>query len=67
MKWMQAYMVGYVIVLGGIVAALWKLGVVERLGAGWMAIGLVVAVGLGIMVSVANSGKKETLEIDRKS
>ena len=66
MKWMQMYMVGYVIVLGGIVAAMWKLGVIEKVGAGWTAIGIVIALGLGFMVSIANSGSKETVEIDQK-
>ena len=66
MKWMQMYLVGYVIVLGGVIAALWKTGVIERAGAGWTAIGLVIAVGLGVMVAVANSGSKETVEIDHK-
>jgi hypothetical protein len=66
MKWMQMYMVGYAIVLGGIIAAMWKLGVIERVGPGWTAIGIVIAVGLGVMVSIANSGSKETVEIDQK-
>ena len=66
MKWMQMYMVGFVIVLGGVFAAMWKLGVIERVGAGWTAIGIVIAIGLGVMLSIGNSGKKETLEIDRK-
>lgn len=66
MKWMQMYLVGYVIFLGGLVAALWKMGVIERVGAGWTAIGLVIAIGLGFMISVSNSGNKETVEIDQK-
>lgn len=66
MKWMQMYLVGYVIVLGGVIAALWKTGVIERVGAGWTAIGVVIAIGLGIIVSVGGSGTKETVEIDRK-
>jgi len=66
MKWMQMYLVGYVLVLGGLVAALWKTGVIERVGPGWTAIGIVIAVGLGFMISVANSGNKETVEIDEK-
>jgi hypothetical protein len=66
MKWMQLYLVGYIIVLGGLVAALWKAGVIERIGAGWTVIGIVIAIGLGFMISVANSGRKETLEIDQK-
>ena len=66
MKWMQMYLVGYAIVVGGLVAALWKLGVIERVGPGWTAIGIAIAVGLGVMISVANSGNKETVEIDQK-
>ena len=64
MKWMQMYLIGYLIVIGGIIAALWKLGVLQRIGTGWTAIGIVIAIGLGVMVSVAGSGKKETVEID---
>jgi hypothetical protein len=66
MKWMQTYMVGYAIVLAGLIAGLWKLGVIERIGPEWTAIGVAVAIGLGIMVSVSSSGKKESVEIDRK-
>jgi len=43
MKWMQMYLVGYVIMLGGVVAGLWKMGVLARVGAGWTAIGIVIA------------------------
>ena len=66
MKWMQMYLVGYAIVLCGVVAALWKMGVIERVGPAWTAIGIVIAIGIGFMISVANSGKKETVEIDGK-
>jgi hypothetical protein len=65
MKWMQMYLVGYVIVLCGLIAALWKMGVIERVGPGWTAIGIVIAIGLGFMISVASSGKKETVEIEK--
>ena len=66
MKWIQMYLAGYVIVLGGLFAALWKMGVIERVGPGWTTIGIVIAVGLGFMISVANSGNKETVTIDEK-
>lgn len=66
MKWMQMYLLGYVIFIAGVVAALWKLGIIDRVGPGWTAIGIVIAVGLGFMISVANSGNKETVEIDQK-
>ena len=66
MKWMRMYLVGYSIVLVGLVAALWKLGLIERVGPFWTTIGIVIAIGFGLMISVSGSGKKETLEIDQK-
>ena len=65
MKWVNMYFFGYMIFIAGIIAALWKTGVVERIGAGWTVIGVVIAIGLGIMFAVAGSGRKESIEIDR--
>ena len=65
MKWTGAYFLGYVILLAGILAALWKTGVLQRVGTTWTIIGVVIAVGLGIMIAVANSGRKETIQIDK--
>jgi len=65
MKWTGVYFVGYVIMIAGIIAALWKSGVIERIGTTWTIIGLVIALGIGIMVAVANSGKKESIRIEK--
>lgn len=65
MKWTGLYLLGYVVLLGGILAALWKMGVLESIGAGWTAIGLVIAIGIGIMIAVANSGTKESIQIEK--
>jgi ABC-type uncharacterized transport system permease subunit len=65
MKWANLYFLGYAILLAGIVAALWKLKVLERVGAGWTAIAIVIALGIGIMVSVASSGHKESIQIEK--
>ena len=65
MKWVNVYLVGYVIFIIGIGAALAKSGVLEKVGAGWTAIGVVIAIGLGIMFSISASVRKETIEIDR--
>ena len=64
MKWMRMYLVGYAVVLVGLVLALWKLGVLERVGAAWTGIGLVIAIGLGIILSIRGSGDKKTIEVD---
>lgn len=60
------FLFGFLILLGGVVAALWKLGVLARIGTTWTIIGLVIALGLGIMISVGSSGAKENIQIDRK-
>jgi hypothetical protein len=66
MKWAGMYLVGFVILLGGLLAALWKMGILERIGTTWTVIGVAIMIGLGIMLSVANSGEKENIQIDRK-
>jgi hypothetical protein len=66
MKWAGMYFFGFVILVGGVVAALWKLGVLARIGTAWTVIGLAIVIGLGIMIAVANSGIKENIQIDRK-
>ncbi len=66
MKWTGMYLVGFIILLGGIVAALWKLGILASIGMTWTLIGVAIAVGIGIMIAVSNSGIKENIQIDRK-
>jgi len=65
-KWAAMYFVGFVILIGGVLAALWKLGILDSIGTTWTVIGVVIAIGLGIMIAVSNSGSKENIEIDRK-
>lgn len=65
MKWTGMYLLGYVIFVGGLFAALWKMGILDSLGTTWTVIGVVVAIGLGIMMSVKGSGEKKTIEVDR--
>lgn len=66
MKWTGIYLVGYVILICGILAALWKLGILARIGTTWTLIGLAIATGLGIMLAVSHGGKKETIEIEQR-
>ena len=66
MKWTGIFLLGYVILIGGILAALWKLGVLASIGMAWTLIGVVIATGIGIMLAVSSSGSKENIEIDRK-
>jgi hypothetical protein len=65
MRWASMYLVGFVILIGGVLAALWKLGILDRIGTTWTAIGVVIALGMGIMIAVSHSGKKESIEIEK--
>ena len=53
MKFINMYLIGYVVLILGIVLALWKTGVLEHVSGVWIAIGVVVAIGLGVMMSVS--------------
>ena len=66
MKWAGMYLVGFIVLVGGLLAALWKLGVLENIGTTWSVIGVAILLGFGIMISVSNSGTKENIQIDRK-
>ena len=66
MKWAGLYFFGFVLLIRGGLAALWKLGILQNIETTWIVIGVVILVGLGIMFAVANSGTKENIQIDRK-
>jgi hypothetical protein len=58
MRFINMYLVGYFILLMGALAALWYGGVLTHVSPVWVVIGLVIAIGLGIMLSVSG-GKPE--------
>lgn len=58
MRFINLYLIGYFILLAGALAALWYGGVLRHVSPVWVIIGLVIAIGLGIMLSVT-SGKPE--------
>jgi hypothetical protein len=60
------YFLGYVVLLLGVLGALWKSGVLASIGTAWTMIGVVIAIGIGVMVAVTSSGTKENVEINRK-
>jgi hypothetical protein len=66
MKFAGMFFVGFAILVGGVLAALWKMGILARIGTAWTLIGLAIVLGVGIMIAVANSGAKENIQIDRK-
>ena len=58
MRFVNIYLIGYFILVLGALAALWYGGVLRHISATWILIGLVIAVGLGIMLSIS-VGKPE--------
>jgi hypothetical protein len=61
MRFIHLYLIGYVILIVGVGLALWQAGVLNRVAPIWLAIGVIVAAGLGIMLSVS-SGKPTVTE-----
>jgi hypothetical protein len=58
MKFIHLFLVGYFVLVVGITMALWQTGVLKRMSPIWIVIGVIVAVGVGIMMSVS-SGKPD--------
>ena len=58
MRFINMYLIGYFILLMGALAALWYGGVLNHVSPVWVIIALVIAVGLGIILSVSG-GKPE--------
>lgn len=65
MKFLKLYLVGYFVLLVGAGLALWQAGILDEIPGVWLAIGLVIAVGFGIMLSVASAPKSVTTTTTR--
>jgi hypothetical protein len=52
MRFIHLYLIGYFVLVVGAVLALWQAGVLARVSGAWVAIGMIIAVGLGIMLAV---------------
>ena len=58
MKFIHLFLIGYFVLVLGAVLALWQAGVLAHVSGVWVAIGTIIAVGLGIMLAVS-AGKPE--------
>jgi len=58
MRFVNVYLIGYFLLIVGALMALWYGGVLRHISAMWVVIGLVIALGLGVMLAVS-SGKPE--------
>ncbi len=66
MKWAGMYFLGFALLIGGVLAALWQLGFLQNIEPIWIVIGVMILAGVGIMVSISNSGTKQNIEIDHE-
>jgi hypothetical protein len=65
MKWFAIYMLGFMIFIGAVFAGLSRAGVIHKIGPKWTAIGLVAALGIGLMWSVSAAGSRSNININK--
>jgi hypothetical protein len=54
MSLVRVYVAGYFVLVGGAVLALWQGGILSRISLLWLAMGLIVAIGLGLLLLVTS-------------
>jgi hypothetical protein len=65
MRFIHLYLIGYSLLVVGVVVALWHTGVLQRVAPIWIGVGVLVAAGLGIMFSVRSGKPTISEEIER--
>jgi len=64
MRFIHLFLVGYCVLALGIGLGLWQTGVLGHIAPIWIAVGLLVTVGLGIMLSVASGRPTISEEVE---
>ena len=52
MRFIHLYLIGYFVLVVGAGLALWRAGVLAHVSAIWIAISMIIVLGLGIMLAV---------------
>jgi hypothetical protein len=65
MRFIHLFLVGYFIVIVAIGLALYQTGVLARVAPIWIGIGALVAIGVGIMLSVSTGKPTVTEELEK--
>ena len=60
MRFLKIYLIGYFLLLLGAFLALWQSGILDQIPGVWLAIGVIIAVGFGIMLAVASGAPAVT-------
>lgn len=63
MRFIHLFLFGYIVLILGIGLALWQTGVLGRIAPIWIGIGALIAVGVGIMMSVSSGRPTVSEEI----
>jgi hypothetical protein len=66
MKFINMFLIGYCVLILGVGLALWQTGILSRMAPIWIFIGVLVAIGVGIMMSVSSGKPDLTEEIRNK-
>ena len=66
LRFIHLYLIGYIFLILGMGLALWQVGILSRIAPIWIGIGALVAIGLGIMLSVSSGKPTMTEELERK-
>jgi len=61
MRFIHLFLAGYFILILGVALAFWQTGMLSRVAPIWLGVGILVAIGLGIMLAVS-SGKPSISE-----
>jgi hypothetical protein len=65
MRFIHLFLLGYFILIIGIGAGLWQAGVLSHVAPIWIGVGALVAIGVGIMLSVSSGKPTVTEELEK--
>jgi hypothetical protein len=65
MKYIHLFLIGYAFFVLAVALALWQTGVLSHVAPIWIGIGALVAVGVGIMLSVSSGRPTVTEEFEK--
>ena len=65
MRFIHLFLAGYFVLAVGIVLGLWQAGVLSHVAPIWIAVGLLVTVGVGIMLSVSSGRPTISEEVEK--
>jgi hypothetical protein len=65
MRFIHLFLIGYFVFVLGVGLALWQTGLLSRVAPIWIGIGALVAIGVGIMLSVSSGKPTVTEELQK--